>query len=74
MKDVLFIAKDIKTGEYRIGDLAHVYTKIYNNDIRLKYYILKHAATGGNIYITTRYLVDPSTIEIYDESINKQEE
>lgn len=66
-----FKAKDIKTGEYVIGDLAYVSQVIFKKgsgvEYRKKPMIVKLYSHGGMIYATEIHFIDESTIELIKE-------
>lgn len=66
-----FKAKDIKTGEYVIGNLAYVNQLIFRKGLgisfREKPMILSLNSQGGRIYATKRYFIDENTIELIKE-------
>jgi hypothetical protein len=62
-----FKAKDLKTGEWVIGDLAYAnVTSFRKKDgckIRsVKPMIVEHNIHGGMLYITSRHFVDENTL------------
>ena len=68
MKQIVFKAKSIKTGEWVEGDLAYVYRRDkMGRIVSVKPWIVSHHGNGGMIYIGIRHLVDPSTIKVFEK-------
>ena len=62
-----FKAKNLKTGEWVEGDLAYVHQWLKNRTTRIKPMIVTHHASGGMVYLSSRYLIDENTIELIKE-------
>ena len=60
-----FKAKDIKTGEWVIGDLVYVHT--VGEKKKIKPMILTMYGKGGMIWARNRHAVDENTIELIKE-------
>ena len=56
-----FKAKDLKTGEWIIGDLGYVQSL---KTLKTKPIIMTHYCHGGMIWVGKRYYVDENTIEL----------
>ena len=68
---IKFRGKDIKTGEWHHGDLAHVLLRLKSGP-KIKTYIVSHGANGGLLFIGYRHHVDGFTISqftgLYDKN------
>ena len=66
-----FKAKDLNTGEWVEGDLAHVTQLVFKKgkgvEYREKSMIVKLCCHGGMVYATERHFVDENTIELIKE-------
>jgi hypothetical protein len=66
-----FKAKDLKTGEWVEGDLAHVTQLVFKKgrgvEYREKPIIVELYCHGGLIYATERHFIDENTIELIKE-------
>ena len=66
-----FRAKDLKTEEWVTGDLAYAESRSWKSDgrrvITIKPMIVKYNIHGGMLYITSRYFIDESTLELITE-------
>lgn len=65
-----FKARDIRTGDYVIGDLAYAETT-YDKTKKIKPMIVEHRIHGGMLYITSRRFIDEKTIELFYESLER---
>ena len=65
MKKFKFKAKDLKTGNQVEGDL--VYAMRVHEKPGIKPMIVNHFIHGGMVYISERYFVDESTIQLIKE-------
>lgn len=64
-----FRAKDLKTGEWVIGDLAYAKSMSFRKSDgcrarSIKPMIVEHCIQGGMLYITNRYFIDENTLEL----------
>lgn len=69
-----FRAKDLKTGEWVIGDLAYANVLSFRKGdgckIRgVKPMIVEHNIHGGMLYITIRHFIDENTLELINNGI-----
>ena len=58
-----FKAKDIKTGEWVIGDLAYAET-MWEKTKKFRPMIVHHCIHGGMLYIAERHFIDEDTLEL----------
>ena len=57
-----FKAKELKTGNEVIGDLAYAYAP-FEKSHKTKPMIVTHRIHGGMVWLSQRFFVDESTIE-----------
>lgn len=60
-----FKAKDIKTGEWIIGDLVYVHTM--GEKRKIKPMILTMYGKGGMVWTRDKHVIDENTIELIEE-------
>ena len=62
-----FKAKDIKTGEWVIGDLVYARQAYYGKPVVIKPMIVEFNIHGGIMWTRQKYFIDESTIELIKE-------